>query len=73
MTGNAPTLLLALLLAAACSIAHPAPAQAWGSDDDGTDLDDGYYLHGEWHEPEDDDRDRRLFRKEKRLQHKEAH
>jgi hypothetical protein len=40
-------------------------------DDDGTDLDDGYYQHGEWHPPEDEDRDRRrLFKK--RSQHPEA-
>lgn len=58
------TIVFALLLAAGCLAFHTTPALAMGMDDDGTDLDDGYYQNGEWHPPEHEDRDRRrLFKK----------
>lgn len=63
------TILIVLLLAAAGLAAHAKPAMAMGMDDDGTDLDDGYYQHGEWHPPEDNDENRdgrRLFKKKNR-------
>jgi len=67
MSAQARTILFALLLAAGCLAIHTTPTCAMGMDDDGTDLDDGYYQHGEWHPPEDEDRDRRrLFKKKHR-------
>ncbi len=71
MPTPARTIVFALLLAAAGLALHPSQSFAMGMDDDGTDLDDGYYQNGEWHPPEDEDRDRRrLFKK--RSQHPEA-
>lgn len=64
MKAYARIILFALLLAAAGLAIHPSQSFAMGMDDDGTDLDDGYYQNGEWHPPEHEDRDRRrLFKK----------
>lgn len=70
MTQTARTILFALLLAATGLAIHTTPGLAMGMDDDGTDLDDGYYQNGEWHPPEDNDdgRDRRRFFKKKHHQ-----
>ncbi|MFD0986333.1 hypothetical protein [Methyloligella solikamskensis] len=67
MSAHTRTIVFALLLAAGCLAIHPSQSFAMGMDDDGTDLDDGYYQNGKWHPPEDEDQDRRrLFKKKHR-------
>ncbi|MEG6507620.1 hypothetical protein V6C03_01390 [Methyloligella sp. 2.7D] len=74
MTLNARTILFALLVATACAGvgAHPASAQVMSDDGgDGSDLDDGYFLNGEWHEPDEEEPAKPLFpRKKHHKKHK---